>query len=93
MDGVKSEFNFSYTYDQWNDMNNEAKPLSPPPWLSPAIDAPPETKAAPPSPQAELAPSAEATNNRVPDSDNPESSGTGVLPGLRGAFSSSQDGG
>ena len=62
VNAVKSEYKFFYTFDQWNDMNNEAKPLSPPPSLSPAIDTPSEPAEAPPA-QPEPAPNTETTGS------------------------------
>jgi len=41
--GVKSEFKFSYSFDEWNRMNNETKPLSPPPSLSLTVEPPAPT--------------------------------------------------
>lgn len=40
---LKSEFKFSYSFDQWKRMNCEAEPLSPPPSLSLALNPLPET--------------------------------------------------
>ena len=45
VNGIKSEFKFSYKFDQWNEMNRNATPLSPPPsFPGPASNAP-DTKA------------------------------------------------
>jgi len=41
VNGIKSEFKFSYKFDQWNEMNRNATPLSPPPsFPAPASSAP-----------------------------------------------------
>lgn len=40
---AKSEYRFSYKFDQWNQMNQDAKPLSLPPSLSLTPTTPPET--------------------------------------------------
>ena len=40
---VKSEFQFCYKFDQWKQMNQDAKPLSPSPSLSLVLTAQPQT--------------------------------------------------
>ena len=62
--GVKSEFQFSYKFDQWKEMNMDAKPLSPPPSLT-----------APHSQEAPLAPPSSAVLLEDRDAHREESEG------------------
>ena len=75
INGVKSEFPFSYTFDQWDNMNDEAKPLSPPPSLSLTLESPPtevsaDARIGEPTgvPTGDATPSVSARSSNRPDS-------------------------
>ena len=60
--GVKSEFTFAYSFDQWNDLLDKAKPLSPPTTVAPTALNHPTATAIHPSPQPEPSPNPGAHN-------------------------------
>lgn len=71
--GVKSEFTFAYNFDQWNDLLDKAKPLSPPTTLATPAFNPPPTTAIVPSPPTEPQPSAGGTTIAPLDGGKPGS--------------------
>ena len=71
--GLKTEFKFAYSYEEWKRMDNEAQPLSSPPALSaPSVNTSSESKTVSSPQQPDTTASAEPTPTSVPEAVAPD---------------------